>query len=504
MKDALTRRPLFWFFPCAAASIYFEVFFLPHSPLLAQGDQTIYLLNAARMTHGQLIYKDFFQFTPPGTELVYAALFLLFGVRAWIPQAMLVVLGASLAALSVSISARLMKGVSIFLPGILFLAVPFRTTLDGTHHWYSTLAAMAALRAVIDRRDARRLVLSGALCGIATCFTQLTGFATILAVSTFLVWERRRGKIASLARSEACLVGPFLGTVLAASAYFLARAGVARFLFCTVLFGLRFYPSLWFNTWRVYMVELPALNSWPDVPHWAGFLFIIGILPSVYAVFFARYWRLPAGSPAEAWDRLMLVNLVGLFLLLGVAPAPSYFRLCSVCLPALITLVWLVNQPGAAERVLLAILWTAGLALAIAAPVRRQRQWHAQLDLPTGRTAFLDPATYDEFRWFSERARPGDPFFGNLQVCFALGLRNPAEVDFITTTDYTRPEQVVNVVGALERDRIPYVAVWDFTLDDPGNNQPGNHLGPLIAYLDAHYHTVKKFPSGDVVWQRNP
>ncbi|HEV2472328.1 MAG TPA: hypothetical protein VGS41_06670, partial [Chthonomonadales bacterium] len=347
------------------ASIYLEVFFLPHWPVLSRGDQTIYLLNAARMLQGQLIYRDFFQFTPPGTELVYSTLFRLFGVRAWIPQALLVALGTSLAALGVSISSKLMKGPSVLLAGILFLAVPFRTTLDGTHHWYSTLAVMAALRAVIERRDPLRLALAGVLCGLATCFTQLPGFATVLAIGSFLVWERSRGKIDSLVRAEAWLVGPFLGAIVAGSAYFVWRAGLARFLFCTVVFGVKFYPALWFNTWKVYMVELPALRSWSDFPDWAGFLFIVAIVPTVYAVFFVRYWRVSRSHPSEPWDRLMLVNLVGMFLLAGVAPAPSYFRLCSVCLPALITLVWLVNQPGVLEKALLTLLWTGGLALTI-------------------------------------------------------------------------------------------------------------------------------------------
>jgi hypothetical protein len=391
-----------------------------------------------------------------------------------------------------------------FLPGVLFIAVPFRTTLDGTHHWYSTLAVMAALRTVIDRRDPPRLALAGVLCGIATCFTQLTGFVTILAIATFLTWERRRRTIDSLARAAAWLVLPFVGAIAAGSAYFAWKAGLARFLFCTVVFGVKFYPSLWFNTWRVYMAELPALHSWVESPRWGGFLFIIAILPAVYTLFFVRYARVSRFSPSEPWPQLVLINLVGLFLLVGVAPAPSYFRLCSVCLPALITLVWLVGQPGAFEKTLRRLLWIAGLVLAVGAPIRRQLQWQAYLDLPTGRTAFADPVTYDEYRWLAERTHPSDAFFGDQAICFALRLRNPTPVDFITSTDYTRPEQVAGVIDQLEKNRVGYLVLWDFSLDDPGQNQPGDHLGPLIAYLAAHYHTFKSFSNGDVVWQRNP
>jgi len=33
---------------------------------------------------------------------------------------------------------------------------------------------------------------------------------------------------------------------------------------------------------------------------------------------------------------------------------------------------------------------------------------------------------------------------------------------------------------------------------------PGDHLGPLRAYLHAHYHVVKTFSDWDQIWERNP
>ena len=153
---------------------------------------------------------------------------------------------------------------------------------------------------------------------------------------------------------------------------------------------------------------------------------------------------------------------------------------------------------------MLRLLWMASLVLAIAEPAGRQRHWRAYLDLPTGRTAFLDPIMYDEYRWIAGRTRPSELFFGAPLICLALGLRNPAEVDFITATDYTRPEQVANVVQVLEKDRVHYVVFWDFTLDVPeADHSAGNHLSPLINYLGTHYHIVKTFTNGDLAWERN-
>jgi hypothetical protein len=492
--------------PTVAAFLYLEVFILPHTPLLAREDQSIYFFNATRMLHGQMIYRDFFQFTPPGTELLYAALFKLFGVRAWLPQGVLIFIGLSLTWLSISISAKLMKGWSILLPALLFLTLAFRSTLDATHHWYSTLAVITALAVTIERRKPPQLAAAGALCGLASWFTQLQGLAGVAAIGLFLIWVRRRKTqaVPSLVTAEAWLFGPFLGTIVILNAYFVLTAGLERFWFCTVVFGVKFYRSEWFNTWRVYMADLPPLHSWLELPRWAGFLFIYSILPLVYLLFFVRYWHVSATRLAEPWDRLMLVSLAGLFLFMGIIAAPTYFKLCSVCLPALIILVWFVDQAGRLEQTLRRLLWVAALTLGVAGPVSRQRHWRASLDLPTGRTAFLDSVSYDEYRWIAARTHPSELFFGSPLLCFALGLQNPTEVDFVTSTDYTRPEQVANVVQVLQRDHVHYVVLWDFTFDVTENgHQNGGHLGPLSAFLGSHYRVVKIFRNGDLVWERN-
>jgi len=97
------------------AFLYLQVFILPDIPHVAAGDQAIYLHHAARMLEGQLIYRDYDHFTTPGTDVLYAALFKLFGVRAWIPQAMLVLIGVLIAWLSIGISKKVIPGLAALL-----------------------------------------------------------------------------------------------------------------------------------------------------------------------------------------------------------------------------------------------------------------------------------------------------------------------------------------------------------------------------------------------------
>jgi hypothetical protein len=170
-------------FLLGAAIFLSLLFFTPAGvSIFRLGDMDIYLLDATRMLEGQLIYRDFFQFTPPGIELVYLALFKLFTPRVWIPNLMLVVLGLGLTWLSVAIARRVMVGPVVFLPGLLFLTFSFSTVLDASHHWFSILAVMAATAVIIEKRTPRRM--AGALCGLASFFTQTRG---PLAVAAFAI-----------------------------------------------------------------------------------------------------------------------------------------------------------------------------------------------------------------------------------------------------------------------------------------------------------------------------
>src|ERR1700730_12919052 len=107
--DSLPAQKKRWWLAILACCIfvYLSVVVLLHSPHVATGDLAVCLHNAVRMLHGQLIFRDYDHFTLPGTDVLYMALFKLFGIRAWIPQAMLVLIGVLLACLSFVISRQL-------------------------------------------------------------------------------------------------------------------------------------------------------------------------------------------------------------------------------------------------------------------------------------------------------------------------------------------------------------------------------------------------------------
>ena len=456
------------------------------------------------MLNGELIYRDYDHFTFPGADVLYMSLFRLFGVRMFIPQAMLVILGMCMVWLLTLISREVLTEPTCFLPALLFVSLPFSSYLDATHHWYGVVATTGAVALLMKRRTLTRLAWAGVLLGIATFFTQ--SMALVLGgVALFLAWEHRQELESRhlLLKKESALVISFAATLAASLAYFVAKVGVRRLFDSTVVFAMKYYPADWFNNWRVYLAGRPYLHdprSWIDIP---AFALIHLIVPWIYVLFFLWPGRKLAAS--EDRKRLTLVALVGLFLFLSVASAPASIRLYAVAYPALILLVWILGswRPG---RELIPVLWVMVLTLAIARPFVMQMRSKMFLNLPTGRTAFLDPAFYDECRWLLDRKSSQDTLFGNHLLSFALRMNGVGRVPFVTPTEYTRPEEVQDGIEALEKFQVRFVS-WYAGIDtskDAARHPEGDHLGAMRIYLHRHYRLARTFSNGDQIWERNP
>lgn len=487
--------------------LYLQTFVLPMTPRLVYGDQSIPLYQATRMLDGQLIYRDYDHFTTPGTDLVYMVLFKMFGVREWIPQAALIALGLSMVMLITLISKQLISGASAYLPGLLFVALPFSGYLDATHHWFSKLAAMGALTVLLRKRTCVRIMLAGVLIGVASFFTQSTGIL-VIGFALFLLWEWRRDNqpVALMIRKQIVLFASTLVTFAACMAYFVWKVGLKQILYHTVVFVVKYYPAEWFNTWRIYLSGRPHLHdlkSWPDAP---AFVLIQLIVPFIYIAFFVRFAIDSRKRPDGRWNELMLVNLTGIFLFLTVASAPEWIRLYAVSAPALVLLVWFLESSGARGRSILQLLWLTVLAVFIARPLVTQLRRKTYLDLPVGRVAFFEPALYEECAWMAKRTRPLDYFFNDQNIAFALRLRGVGRVPTLRPTDYTRPEEVRDAIHALERFPVRFVS-WNHDVEHDAwvaRHPEGDHLDPMRSFLREHYHLAQTFRNGDQIWERNP
>jgi hypothetical protein len=476
----------------AFAACYFRSFIFPNVPLLPAGDQVGFAQSGSRIVAGQLPYRDYFEIVTPGTELVYAVLVKQFGLRAWIPHIVMATLAAVAALLVTLISMRVMRGLSVFLPALFLLGFLLPQSLDGTHHWFSTVAALTALLVLLGGTTMPRIAAAGALCGVTACFTQTKGASVLVGFVVYLIWKARRDRAPAREwlRQTLVLSGATAGVFAVANVYFVSIVGLRRWLYCIVVYPALYYPA-------------PALNNWRVIRdfRWHGvYPILYATVPLACIVFLVtthRRWK----DRTEPWPELVLVALTGIFMFLAIAQSPSLKRLGSVGPPSMISLAWILSRPGIVTKLLKMALGFGALGIALALPIRTQTRWHATLNLPAGKIAFDDKLQYEEYGWVLEHTHPGQFFLG-MPMYLPFHLRNVGPIDGVDPSEYTRPEQVTALLQALEAHPVPLMIMPSEKKYPIPKGLPSDHLGPLRDYFCRNYRTTRTFATGDEVWER--
>jgi hypothetical protein len=483
----------------AFASCYFRLFVFPNVPLLPGGDALGFVEAGKYIVAGQLPYRDYFQIVPPGTDLAYALLIRLFGLGTWIPPFVMAALAAMTALLITLISMRVMRGLAVALPGLFLVGLLLIGSLDGTHHWFSTITALAALLVLLGGVTLSRIAAAGALCGLTACFTQTKGATVLAGFIVYLIWRAAYDGAPPRQCLRQCLIliAMAASTFAVANAYFISAVGLRGWLYWIVVYPLRYYPAPDLNNWRVVLHDF----QWHEGPgRWIAFPFVYATVPLACIVFLVtthRRWK----DRTEPWPELVLISLTSIFMFLAVAASPSIKRLISVGPSSMIPLVWMLSRPGRITRLLKAGLASAALVLALVGPVRTQVRWSLDLDLPGGRTAFTDRGQYEEYAWVLAHTHPGQ-FFIAMPMYLPFHLLNPAPVGGFDTSEYTRPEQVTALVRALETHSVPLIILPSSKKYLHATGLPSDHLGPFRDYLCRNYALTQTFATGDELWEK--
>ena len=482
------------------AICYLRSFVFPNIPIALWGDQVGFFNDGSRMILGQLPYRDYFQIVPPATDLIYALMIKCFGLRMWVPNLLMAGLAAITALLMTLIASRLVRGAIVMLPAFLLTGIILVPSMEATHHWFSTVALLSAMLVLLGGTALPHVAVAGGLCGIAACFTQTKGAVVVACLAAYLTSTHGKHTVESKHwRQGLLLCGVAAAVFVCLNAYFIRAAGLGDWLFCIVVYPLRYYPAPAINNWQVLIYDFGGHSG---ITKWISLPFIYATVPFVYVlvmVIARREWN---GDQEKQWRRLFLVMTVGIAMLLAVAPSPSVKRLATVSPPALVLLAWLLDRPGKIASVVKLALAGAAIALAIGVSVRIQTKWHACLDLPSGRTAFLDPPLYEEYRWLVGATRPGQYFFGLPPLYYAFHMRNPAAIEGFHPSEYTRPRQVVALIEALESYCVPLIVIRQSRDFLAVRASPRDPLTPFRIYLTRNYQLTKTFVTGDDVWRR--
>jgi len=478
-------------------------FVLPNVPVLFWSDQMLYATNGLRINSGQMPYRDYFEFLTPGTDLVYAQLFRSLGAMLWIPNLLMDFLAATSVSLITLAGARVLRGPAIALPAVFALGFGLYGGLDATHHWFSTVFALAAMVALLYGTEMRHIICAGALCGVMASFTQSKGAAVTLGFVIYLLLSSNQFRESASARAKKCLTlcASALANFLAINIYFMFKLGIAEWCRWIVVFPFRYYPTMPGQSWRSPALEF---HVYPGLLKLLCASYLYLDVPLTYLIFLLIMRRRCAKEPNLPWNRLLLIAITGIAMFLSVAPSLSLMRASAASFPAAILLAWLLQQRARSLRFVTAIAALLSVACALQLILNTQREHWNLLDLPAGLTAIREPAKYELYLWLKDHTHPGQAYLGIAPLSYPLGLWCPAPIQAPGPWEYYRPEHINRSIAALESNRIPLLVL---RTDTQFQNTPGyepEHLRAFHDYVEKHYRVTRRFATGDEVWERIP
>lgn len=514
------NRSTFLFLSLIAIFLYLQLFRFPFTPILFEGDHAVHLSNAWRMYQGDHAFRDFFLVTFPGTEIFYLSLFELFGVKIYLLNLTLFGILISLSAIGLFFSRKVLTGLAVYIPVSIFLIVGFRTLgTHGSHRYFSVLAVLLAFAVLYSERTLRKLILAGALCGIASCFTQPRGVVGIAAIILFLIVEKyyEKQSFTRLFKSILCVSIPFTLIIAFISIYFIASAGFETYYFATFVFPVKNYPADIWNNPQAYFKDIPQIGTLPFSRYLrlaAPSLFFYFLIPFVYLLFFIIFWFKKAELTIERKLQLIFINLTGLILAVGVFSSPTAGRLYQVSLLGVISLFWIYQYFCKLPLINLIILIGISL-LGVAYSVQRQTTPVFYLNTPSGTLAALSPEVFSHYQWINDHTEPDDYLYeaADASLYMIFHLKNPTPLSWIRPNNFTTVEQVEQILEGLKQNP-PRFIVWNGVWANYNAAQsPDFHLQPLVEYLHSNYHRIKNLDGFEGVngaaefqaeiWERN-
>jgi hypothetical protein len=485
-----------WILIGSSAYLYLNLFTLRGTPFLLTGDQVFYWMDVERMMAGERIYRDFFKFTPPGTDLLYFVSFKLLGLHIWVPNLIVFALGIALTWICFRIASLFLDKFPALLAASFFLVFIYGALLNATHHSFSELGVLAAVAVLMQGRNEARLILAGVLLGAAMFFTQTRAPAAYLGFCAFFIWERWRTQ----SPWQTCLkrLGLLLVALLFAwaclSGYFIATTGLRELLYWQLVYSFRYKVT------GAGGLGLPVDSfAWYKFSLQTQALLVYLLLPVVYAFSLWNCWNEPGGSPPLGTTRRMILTFVGLATTIEVAQSPNWLRVYCVAAPAILLLIWMASSTGKLKRILLGLMWI-GLICVAGRQTWARHQQTTIATLPAGKVATAQQAA-EKLEWIGQRTEPGDFIFEPAWpgVYLPLHLLSPVYAEGFAPSEETRPEFVVDAIQKLEARQVRYI-LWSPRLDSPAHPE-ADHLGPFRRFMRERYRQVWVFPDRDQVWE---
>jgi hypothetical protein len=274
-------------------------------------DEGVWLSGAMRLLHGQVLYRDFFEFTPPGGFFITAAWFWLFGTSIVAARLLAIAAIAGIAVCTYAACAR----AAGHKPLAAVMAIGWVVATQGwatqvNHHFFTTLFCMAAacfaLESVAAPAGRPGKCAAGFLCaGLACMVTPTRGVLLAAALLAGLPGPRRH------ARTWALCAFAVATAPLAVMAYLISRNALADAYADAIVFPATRYAA-------IQSVPFGADAGLQNA-------LLLAIYPAAFGLAFVQWLR--TGPHLFAAARFRLCAALAAAGLAGSFPRPDIFHL---------------------------------------------------------------------------------------------------------------------------------------------------------------------------------
>jgi hypothetical protein len=453
------RKDLGRYLLLAACVVIYSLPFL--RVLTLHADEGSCLTDAARVYHGQLPFRDFFEIIGPFTFYWMALFFQMFGETWLATRACALVIGTATALLLYHLASRLKPGSEI-VTLIFWFAIVFPIWPSIEHHLLSNLFALAAFAMLLWwLAGGSRWIpfICGVSVGLTLCTMFPKGVLLFGALIAILLLRRATGIFQ--------LFGGAAAVVLVCAGYFWARGALPDLYYQTLVWPARHYGEL--NAvpygfglggyfWRTFGGFASAVHSVMEfslasvlwIPPVVVFLLPV-ILPALSLILRRSalseetipYWLVGSALWISEIHRPDMVHLV---LASPVFIVLLFSFMCQMRLPFLRRILMTSGAMLMSLNVLLCLVAPARVVTpvgSIRAFVRNPAIDFANAHIRPGESIFVYP--YSPIYYFLNRAV------------------NPTRFSFLLYGYDTR-EQMLQAIASLEMDRTKYV-IWDTTFE---------------------------------------
>jgi 4-amino-4-deoxy-L-arabinose transferase-like glycosyltransferase len=490
-------------------------------------DEGLILQGAQRIIQGQVLYRDFFSFYPPGSYYWLALLFKVFGSSILVGRAALMVYGGLFSVLTYLLARRVCSRSSALFGAytVTLTCLPYRFMV--LHNWDSTLLAYLTVYCAVlflERGHWTGALGTGSLGALTCLFEQSKGAGLVLGLGLgFLVITlgNRHAILFDRTRKAALAAGfawPFLITL----AYFGARHSLPQALadwfwplgryasVNAVPFG---YSMLFTESGRALLGN--SLSGKLLVFLLTSPLLVIPLLPiaalAVFGFASAERWRTKQCNRRRTCYILVSATLSGLLVGLLITGRPDFTHIAFLGPPYYLVLAWAIDVSSPFRRsfklvgtFFLFLVFTAfGMSLLLGGPLGA-RHWIATRrgTLKTAETGLL-------LEFLQAHVSPGEKIFvypSQPLYYYLTGTFNPTSYEFFQLGLFSQ-DQFQEAIRQLAFDQTRVVLIDPFTSEkflfiSPAT--PPSVLAepdPVADYVFSHFRPCVREAASNNTWR---